>query len=125
MKQLQIVFFAFVAYAIYMLLYNQVMQFVGNDIDLLWALVLSPLMEEAIFRVAPMQLVKDTPKLVFPTIILSSALFGYLHYGAASWPIQGVFGVVLCYTYLKTNYWSVVLLHFMWNGSLTLLERLN
>ena len=92
------------------------------------ACIYAPIVEEFIFRVGPISLVKDKPKLMFPVVILSSALFGWLHYGAASLPIQGVLGVVLAAIYIKNgySYWSSVLLHAMWNAYVIfILDKLN
>lgn len=128
--KLKNILFVFVLYAIYLFAYNGTMQVIWDSgyFNLVSALILAPLIEELIFRVAPIGLVKDRPDLILPTIILSSALFGYLHNGAMSWMVQGVFGFVLSLIYLKNNrsYWSVVFLHFLWNlYCYAILERLN
>ena len=127
---------AFFIYALYIFLFSKFMEFLYTGqffkeppfkLTFFMTCIYSPLIEELIFRVAPISLVKDKPKLILPTIILSSALFGWLHYGAASLPIQGVFGFVLSLVYLKNNhsYWSVVALHALWNSYvLFILEKL-
>ena len=135
-NKLKNILLAFFIYAAYIFLFSQFMEFLYTGqvfreppfkltffLTVIWA----PIIEEIIFRVAPISLVKDKPKLILPTIILSSALFGWLHYGAASLPIQGVFGFVLSLVYLKNNhsYWSVVALHALWNAYvMVILEKL-
>lgn len=128
-NKLKNILFVFVLYAVYLFGYIALMKYLSAEGWMMYfgALVMAPLIEEIIFRVAPIGLVKDKPELIYPTIILSSALFGYLHYGAMSWPIQGVLGFILSVIYLKNgySYWSVVLLHFMWNAYVIfILEKL-
>lgn len=117
--KLKNILFVFVLFAIYLFGYIGLKGFLQEEGLMMYfgALVLAPLIEEIVFRVAPIGLVKDKPDLILPTIILSSALFGWLHNGAMSWPIQGVLGFMLSLVYLKNNYsyWSVVFLHFLWN----------
>ena len=126
---------AFAIYAVWIYLYSHFMDYMYQGqigeapmkLQFFMACVFAPITEEVIFRVGPIQLVKDHPKLVLPTIILSSALFGWLHYGAASWPIQGVLGFILSIVYIKNgrSYWSAVALHAMWNGYVMIvLEKL-
>lgn len=125
--KLKNVLFVFVIYALYLFTYMGIMDTIGYQAAWVWPLILSPVIEELVFRVGPIGLVKDSPKLILPTIILSSALFGYLHQGAISWPVQGVFGFLLSVVYIKNNrsYWSIVLLHAMWNTYVTfILEKL-
>ena len=85
--------------------------------SVIWAAV----WEEAVFRVAPITIAnKIDPKLIFPVVIISSALFGWGHgAGPISLLIQGVMGFVLSCLYIKNgfSYWSVVLLHSSWNAA--------
>lgn len=127
--KLKNILFAFGVYALYLFAYMGTMQWLAESqvIMLFYTLIFSPFIEELIFRVGPMEYVKNQPDKVVPMIIMSSALFGYLHYGPQSWLVQGVFGAVLCVVYLKNgrSYWSVVVLHFLWNlFCLTILEKL-
>jgi len=127
--KLKNILFVFVVYAVYIFGYNEAMQSMvaAGVIGLFYTLIFAPALEELVFRVAPIGLVKDRPELMFPTIILSSALFGWLHGGPENWLVQGVFGFILSLVYLKNgrSYLSVVFLHFMWNlFVMTVLEKL-
>lgn len=81
------------------------------------SLVQAPLIEELIFRYAPLQFVKGTPH-VLPMMIISSAIFGWLHGGFINVMMQGVTGFCFAVVYVKNgyHYWSAVLLHAAWNG---------
>jgi membrane protease YdiL (CAAX protease family) len=81
------------------------------------ACIIAPLTEEGIFRWAPLTLLKPHPHLMWPVIVIVSALFGYLHGGFSNIIIQGVFGVVFSWVYINNgySYWSSVVLHSLWN----------
>lgn len=89
--------------------------------------ILAPLWEEGVYRYAPIQIARKLKKssgqdFTIPIIIISSALFGWGHgNGPVSLIIQGVMGVLLSYVYIKNNYsyWSSVLVHFLWNISIS------
>lgn len=88
--------------------------------NLLTCCILAPLWEELVFRVAPISIAKSAGKqYIFPTIIISSFIFGSLHLNSPH-PIlfQGVMGFVFSLVYIKNNYsyWSAVVLHSMWNS---------
>ncbi len=80
--------------------------------------IFAPLAEEALFRL-PLSLIKTIPieKITLFFIVFSSLLFGYVHHGIWSIPIQGVAGLIFCYVYLKNNYSyiSSVSMHFLIN----------
>lgn len=86
------------------------------------SLIQAPIVEELIFRYAPLQLVKKTNK-VLPMMILSSALFGWLHGGFINVMFQGVFGFAFAWVYVSNNYsyWSAVTIHSMSNMFMILL----
>lgn len=91
-----------------------------------FACILAPLWEEAAFRHAPLQLVKKFKDrlqmdLTVPVVILSSAIFGWGHgAGPISIMIQGIGGLAFSWLYISNNYnyWSSVVLHFLWNFSI-------
>jgi len=92
-------------------------------IDFFGACIIAPLAEEILFRHLPMQILKNIKgykKFLLPCMLFTSAVFGYMHQGAVSIPIQGVTGFVLCVVYLKNgySYTSSVVLHFLWNFTL-------
>lgn len=92
-------------------------------IDFFTACIIAPLAEEILFRHFPLQLIKRIKgykEWLFPAMLFTSAIFGYLHQGAVSIPIQGFMGFVMCIVYIKNgfNYWSSVSLHFAWNFAL-------
>jgi membrane protease YdiL (CAAX protease family) len=81
--------------------------------------IIAPFWEEFVFRVAPITIARNIGKeYIIPTILISSFIFGFLHPQSAH-PIlfQGVMGFVFSLLYIKNNYnyWSVFVLHFMWN----------
>lgn len=86
--------------------------------------IIAPFIEEILFRVWPIQVIKATGKkeLLLPTILFSSIIFGLLHNGSQSILLQGVFGVVVSILYIKNNYsyWSIVALHAIWNFTIML-----
>lgn len=81
--------------------------------------VFAPLWEELAFRVIPIQIARGFgDKFLIPVIFLSSLIFGWGHgNGPVSLLIQGVGGLILACTYVKTkyNYWVVVAMHSAWN----------
>ena len=85
----------------------------------LWlTLVIAPLWEELVFRVAPIKLAQVFgPDTLWPIILISSALFGWGHGGVEGLIFQGVMGVIFCVLYIKNNYsyWHNVLFHGLWN----------
>lgn len=91
-------------------------------VDYLQACFFAPFVEEFAFRKVPLDLIKKPDYASYATflILASSLLFGWLHFGVWSLPIQGVAGLVFAYLYLKNNfsYLSSVILHSMWNFSL-------
>jgi membrane protease YdiL (CAAX protease family) len=94
-------------------------------IEALWfGVILAPLWEEAVFRHFPLQIMKSLSEekrkvLLWPTILFSSFIFGYMHDGASTVPIQGVGGIFICILYVKTGYkyWWGVAYHAFWNLS--------
>jgi membrane protease YdiL (CAAX protease family) len=128
-NKLKNILFVFGIYALYIFGYQEAMQYMWAEglLGLFFTLIFAPCLEEFVFRVGFIGLVKDKPNLLFPVIILSSALFGWLHGGAENWLVQGVMGFILACVYVKNgySYWSVVLLHFLWNlYCVTILEKL-
>lgn len=93
-------------------------------IEFFFACIMAPLIEEIMFRHFPLRVIKATKKeeLIVPTILFTSVVFGLMHNGAVSIPIQGVFGLIASVVYLKNgySYVSSVALHAMWNTSLLL-----
>lgn len=74
--------------------------------------------EELVFRFAPLEIAKRLDGgFLIPIIIISSALFGWIHNGVGGILIQGVMGAVFCWVYIKNgwSYWSSFALHSMWN----------
>lgn len=93
-------------------------------IQFFFGCIIAPLIEEILFRHLPLQVIRATKKeeLLVPTILFTSVVFGLMHEGAASIPIQGVFGLIASIVYLKNgySYISSVALHAIWNTSLLL-----
>jgi membrane protease YdiL (CAAX protease family) len=91
-------------------------------IDFFFGCLIAPLIEEVLFRHLPLQIIKATGKdrLLIPTILFTSIVFGLMHQGSISILIQGVAGFIMSVLYLRNNYsyWSSVCLHFLWNTML-------
>lgn len=92
-------------------------------IEFIGAVIMAPLIEEILFRHAPLQYIKatDKKKLLIPTMLFTSVVFGLVHQGGAwSVPIQGVGGFLIACVYVKNgySYWSAVATHCLWNLSL-------
>ena len=87
--------------------------------EFLMSCIFAPLFEEMLFRVVPITIAKNLGRhYIFPVILGSSILFGYAHgINSISLMFQGVGGFILSILYIKNGfcYFSVVLLHFMWN----------
>jgi membrane protease YdiL (CAAX protease family) len=78
-------------------------------LGLLAGLVYYALEEETLLRFAPLTLVTrfwPMPTAVIATSILSSAVFGYLHGGAAYILVRGIPGLIYCGVFLKCGGWS-------------------
>jgi membrane protease YdiL (CAAX protease family) len=78
-------------------------------LGLLAALVYYALAEEIPFRFVPLTLVTrfwPIPTAVIVTSVLSSAVFGYLHGGAAYIWLRGVAGLIYCGVFLKCGGWN-------------------
>jgi Type II CAAX prenyl endopeptidase Rce1-like len=82
-------------------------------LELVSALVIAPLLEEAIFRLAIFRLAGALHIGGGPAATGSAALFGLTHlrFGRAFVGYAGVGGLVLWATYVRTGYWGAVLLH--------------
>jgi membrane protease YdiL (CAAX protease family) len=80
--------------------------------------IFAPFVEELFFR-KPLDLVKhiSISRVMIYYVIISSVIFGYIHRGVWSIPVQGVAGLIFCYVYLKNgySYFSSVAMHFLIN----------
>lgn len=83
----------------------------------------APIIEEFLFRHLPYQLGVKKWGIDFKYIILaSSIIFGLMHTNGGVL-CQGIMGLVFFWVYLKNkeSYWSAVLIHSIWNFSVTFL----
>lgn len=95
-----------------------------------WSCIFAPLWEEAVFRHFPLMVIsslrkKARRKLLIPTIILTSIIFGLLHDGVPSILIQGFGGLMLSYVYLtnkKQGYIWAVASHALWNTAMLVIS---
>ena len=93
------------------------------------SVILAPLWEELVFRHSVIQIAKNNKQYIIWVVIIISAIFGSLHnnpeyyYGIY---FQGVFGFIFACVYIKNgyHYWSSVILHAMWNGTVFALPYL-
>ena len=89
------------------------------------ACIFAPLWEEALFRHFPFQILKVFPhreKLLWPVILGTSFIFGYMHGHSYNVGMQGLVGVVFAHVYIRNgySYWSSVALHSLYNLTLTI-----
>lgn len=88
--------------------------------DAFIACIWAPIWEEMMYRWAPIQIVKRLKKeeIMWPVIIISSATFGWGHEECQEGVfIQGIFGIISSYIYLKTNrIWNCIVIHSLYNG---------
>lgn len=93
---------------------------------LFYSCLLSPIFEEVLFRVAPLQLVKSIEfrseatkaKMLIVIVLASSIIFGLMHeHGWNSVLKQGVMGLIFAIVYIRTgySYLSAVSIHLLWN----------
>lgn len=99
-------------------------QFVPKDYpNWIMPYIFVPIFEELKYRYIPLMLVKSIePRLVHPTLLLSSMIFGLAHVDVRTTDdmlfhvcLQGVFGYVFGRVMLKYTYWHAVILHALWN----------
>lgn len=87
--------------------------------SLLYPFLFAPLIEEAVFRYSVIEITLRTKygyRYVWQVAIISSFVFGAMHYGSSIFLIQGVFGFFMSYIYIMfRKYWYVVVLHAKWN----------
>lgn len=84
------------------------------------SVIFAPLVEELLFRVFPIQIMKQTntlDKLKIPVCIGISITFGFIHGSNWNCFVQGALGITLCWLYIKNNfsYWSIVFVHSFYN----------
>lgn len=83
--------------------------------------IITPLIEEMKFRVAPMVIARALgKKTIIPIMLASSIWFGEAHQnGYYSYMIQGMFGFFWMVNYVKNNYSYThnVFLHSVWNAT--------
>lgn len=85
--------------------------------------ILTPIWEEFTFRVFPLNLyrtafiARNQIMFLWHFSLISSIIFGFLHGSLINLLFQGVGGFSLCWLYLKNgrSYWSIVILHAIWN----------
>jgi membrane protease YdiL (CAAX protease family) len=82
------------------------------------ALILAPVIEEILFRWLPWQVLAKNKgsDIQLAVVFGSSVIFGLMHGGPFSVPIQGVCGLMLFWVYIRNKSlgWSIAL-HVMWN----------
>ena len=82
-------------------------------LELVSALVLAPLLEEAVFRLAFFRLAAARPAWRGRVMLGSVALFGLMHVRFGRWFVGYACagGLMLWATYARAGYWAAVLLH--------------
>lgn len=83
---------------------------------LLFGVFIAPVWEELLYRHLPIQLgVRYFPKALFPIIIGVSIIFGRNHGSEVNILIQGVYGILFSYTYLRHGLFASIAQHMLWN----------
>lgn len=84
---------------------------------LIFACLITPLWEEAVYRYAPLELGRGLGvQNKLPIIVLSCFFFAISHgQGYMFLMIHGVLGAVFSWVYLKSGYASAVITHSCWN----------
>lgn len=87
---------------------------------LITAIVLAPIIEESLFRLLPIGIVfliwgKENKFILWPVIIISSVIFGWVHGSWQNILIQGSVGIVFSMAFLKGGYISAVVAHAVYN----------
>ena len=80
--------------------------------------IFSPLFEEMLFRYAPIKIAKSLKQeIIFPTILITSAIFGIVHEGLYGILQAGGAGFILSILFIKNNYsyLSSVVTHMLCN----------
>jgi hypothetical protein len=82
-------------------------------LELCSALVVAPLVEEAMFRLIPVRLGTAVPRWRRPLMLASTALFGLMHVRFGRWFTVYACGggLVLWAACARTGYWGAVLVH--------------
>lgn len=105
----------FLVYVLYMAVIVKVTNYAW-----LYPLVFAPLVEELVFRYAVLKITLDHLHLrqnVYVVAIITSFIFGAIHWHLNMFLFQGVLGFILSYVYIKTrSYWLIVLFHSGWNA---------
>lgn len=96
--------------------------------SLLYPLLFAPLVEELVFRSAVIELIyklENPDRFKWQVVIISSFLFGFIHFHQNMFIVQGVFGFILSYLYIRfkernklsviRSYLFVVFIHGLWN----------
>jgi hypothetical protein len=136
---------AYIAYCA--IFYGAILHFFPNDLssnvlaidrvglfEIVMAMVVAPLVEEGIFRYLPLTIVmafftftRHHNVAFYLTTLVTSCLFGFIHGGVGNIFIQGMLGVVLCFTfrhwsrdfeYPGRGFFASVVLHSSVNGAL-------
>lgn len=89
-----------------------------------FACISAPIFEEAFFRYGIIGSVrkankKDNPSIMWPVVIMSSLLFGWMHHNMNELYVlnQGVAGLVFAIVYIRSGYqlWTAIVLHSLLN----------
>lgn len=99
-----------------------------NKYSLLYPLLFAPVIEELVFRYAVIETIYKTEnpdKWKWQIVIISSFIFGGIHLHQNMFLVQGVFGFILSYLYIRfkernnlssiRSYLFVVFIHSLWN----------
>src|SRR3989344_4839153 len=71
------------------------------------SVLIAPILEEFLFRLIPLRiavaiyLFSKNKKVIFVIIVAASFIFGFVHFGWLSVFIQGIYGLILSWVFLK------------------------
>jgi len=91
--------------------------------DVIFICFIAPLIETFVFQKILFNLIHEYLKKVFPSIVITSFLFGVMHYDSVSHVIATfIICVVLCLCYNKSlkisekyAFWNTFIVHSLWN----------
>lgn len=82
----------------------------------LLAVIIAPIVEEFLYRYVPLKIAKNYfRKNIITIAIASSVIFGLHHGSVLNIPIQGVFGLLFTWVYIRNGLPYAILSHALWN----------
>lgn len=115
-KNIAVAYAAIIAWMFIVVYFFKVVQPGSINIQFLFGLLIfAPFLENAVFQYGALEIAKKLD-IVTPVCIISSFVFGALHgFREFNILLQGGYGLIFCWIYLKEGYLSSVIVHFLLN----------